>query len=90
MSKVGRNQVDKAGGKIIGEQADSVFANGDVIAVKGDSIENHGKGNHANATMKECSDTVFACGKGICRKDDKATCDCKLAPGSNDVFADDN
>jgi uncharacterized Zn-binding protein involved in type VI secretion len=86
MPNCGRNQADSAGGTIIGEIANTVFVNNNVIAVVPDDVAPHGDGEHSSPVMNEGSSNVFACGHKVCRKGDKATCGHALSPGSSNVF----
>jgi uncharacterized Zn-binding protein involved in type VI secretion len=75
MSGLARVGVDKAGGKITGNLAPTVFVNGVPVAVKGAEVERHGRGIHLGSpTMEEASVDVFANGIGVCRTGDRASC----------------
>ena len=74
MPGISRVGVDKAGGVVTGNLAPTVFVNGSPIVVKGAAIAGHGNGPHAGPVMDEASVDVFACGIGICRTGDLATC----------------
>lgn len=83
MSRVG---TDSAGGTILGGGQSSVYCNGSLVAVIGDSVSGHGPGPHAGPVMVGGSDTVFAGGIGVCRAGDAASCG-HTASGSSNVFA---
>lgn len=86
MPGVARKDKDTAGGLIVGG-SDNVLAEGFGVARVGDAVESHAPflPPHIFPTMAEGSDNVFANGKKVSRKDDKATCG-HLATGSSTVF----
>jgi len=86
MPGISRVNVDTAGGLIVGGGQFSVFCNGFLVAVKGDTVLPHGPGPHSSAVMVGSSETVFAGGKKICRMGDAASCG-DTATGSSNAFA---
>ena len=86
MPGIARVGVDTAGGTIQGGGQSTVFVNGSLAAVIGDSVASHGLFLHATATMVEGSQTVFINGIGVCREGDAASCG-HTATGSATVFA---
>lgn len=86
MPGVARVNADSAGGLISGHQCTTVFANGNNLAVKGDSVVSHGLGVHIAPVMIGASATVYAQGKQVCRAGDSASCG-HAASGSSTVFA---
>lgn len=83
MPGIARVGVDKAGGVVTGNLAPTVFVNGSPIVVKGATIAGHGNGPHSAPTMTEASVDVFACGIGICRTGDLASCGHAITGSSN-------
>lgn len=88
MPGVSRVGVDQAGGKIVGNLAPTVFVNNAPIAVKGASVEGHGRGSHSGPVMDKSSATVWANNILISREGDAASCG-HAATGSGDVFSSD-
>lgn len=86
MPGIARVGVDSAGGAITGGGQSTVYVNGALAAVLGDSVAPHGVGEHASAVMAEASSSVFAEGIPVCRAGDAASCGHR-ATGSGDVFA---
>ena len=86
MPGLARVGVDKAGGKITGNKAPTVFVNGSPVAVKGAEVEPHQRGIHLSSpTMEEASVDVFANGIGVCRTGDRASCGHETS-GSDNVL----
>lgn len=88
MPEVTRISQDKAGGRLVGILAPTVFVNGTNITVVGDLVAPHGTDPHAAPVMAEGSGSVYAQGIPVCRAGDRATCG-HPATGSPDVFAGD-
>lgn len=88
MPGIARVGVDSAGGIILGGGQSTLYVNGALAAVVGDSVTPHGPGAHAAAVMVEGSPTLFAEGKAVCRAGDAASCG-HTASGSGNSFADD-
>lgn len=86
MPGIARVNVDSAGGIILGGGQSTVFINGALAAVIGDSVAGHGDAPHAAPTMVEGSTNVFAGGIGVCREGDAASCG-HTSSGSSDTFA---
>ena len=59
MPGIARVGVDSAGGIILGGGNHSVFVNGSLAAVKGDSVAGHGKSPHSAPVMVGSSNNVF-------------------------------
>ena len=83
MPGIARVGVDKAGGVITGNLAPTVFINGSPVVVIGATIAGHGRSPHDAPTMSEGSVDVFACGVGVCRTGDLATCGHPISGSSN-------
>jgi uncharacterized Zn-binding protein involved in type VI secretion len=86
MPGISRVGVDVAGATIVGNLAPTVYVNNAPIAVKGATIEGHGRGAHRSPTMDTSSATVRANNIEICRAGDSASCG-HTASGSGDVNA---
>ena len=83
MPGISRVGVDKAGGLVVGNLAPTVFVNGSPIVVIGADVVPHGRGPHSAPTMVEGSSDVFACGIGICRSGDLASCNDAITGSGN-------
>ena len=68
-------------GALIHHTQTKVKANGYYVTVKDDPIDDHG--GHVGAKMLDCSSTVKANGKFVCRDQDKATCGHKAVSTSS-------
>jgi len=86
MQGVSRVGADAAGGTIVGNLAPTVFVNGKPIAVKGATVDGHGRSPHSSPVMSGSSSTVYANNILICRQGDTATCG-HVASGSPNVFS---
>ena len=62
MPGISRVGTDSAGGTILGGGQSSVYCNGSLVAVIGESVAGHGPGPHAGSVMVGGSGTVFAVG----------------------------
>lgn len=87
MTGIARVNLDTAGGLITGGGQTTVYVNGYLAAVIGDSVASHDPGGiHNSSTMIEGSATVFINNIGVCRAGDSASCGHE-ATGSLDTFA---
>lgn len=75
---------DTAGGKFT-SFSENVFVNGKPVVRKADTIANHGKNQHAAATMTQGNSSILTNGKETCRAGHTASCG-HAATGSSDVF----
>ena len=87
MPAIARVGVDSAGGIILGGGASTVYCNGSLVAVLGDSVARHGNGAHAASTLVTASPTVFADGISVCREGDSASCGDTISSGSSNTLA---
>lgn len=80
---------DSAGGDLIPGGQSSVYLNGQLVIVHGDSVEPHAPlvPPHDAATMVASTSTIFINGKAVVQSGDSATCG-HTATGSGDVFGD--
>ncbi len=76
MPGISRNN-DTAGGDLVPSQS-TVFANGELVIVNGDSVVSHSPcpvpASHCSATMIAGSNNVFIGGKAVVNAGDSATC----------------
>jgi|TARA_B100001964_G_scaffold164463_1_gene180530 uncharacterized Zn-binding protein involved in type VI secretion len=76
MPGISRNN-DTAGGDLVPSQS-TVFANGELVIVNGDSVVSHSPcpvpASHCSATMTAGSNNVFIGGKAVVNAGDSATC----------------
>jgi uncharacterized Zn-binding protein involved in type VI secretion len=86
MNGIVRNNIDSAGGLLIGTGNGSVYVNGKTATVLNDAVTNHGSAPHASPTMTQASSSVFFSGKAVCRAGDQASCG-HTATGSSNVNA---
>jgi uncharacterized Zn-binding protein involved in type VI secretion len=86
MPGIARRGLDAAGGAQRGGGQGSVYADGALVVVLGDSVDGHGEGPHAAPVMAGASAAVFAGGKPVCRAGDPASCG-HASTASEDVFA---
>ena len=77
--------IDFAGGSVT-SGSDNVFINGAGAARVGDTIGEHGIGEHDNAVILSGSPTVFINGIPMARAGDVASCG-KILSGSDNVFS---
>lgn len=85
--KLARVGVDSAGGLILGGQQHTVFYNGNLVAVVGDSIQNHGSNPHNNAILTTGSTTVKINGISVVRAGDSASCGHLVTVATGTVFS---
>ena len=78
---------DTAGGDLIPSQG-SVYADGELVIVKGDNVAPHGPGIHASAVTTATTGSVYVGGVLVTREGDPATCG-DPATGSGTVFVGD-
>ena len=84
MGKAARKGVDIAGGPIK-QGSDNTRIEGQPAARKGDAIQGHGDGPHADPKINEGSSRVRINGKAAARVGDKATCKHPITGGSSKV-----
>ena len=73
-------------GVILGLGGATQYADGEVVAVVGDSIATHGPAPHIGATMVSGSPDTFVNGLPLCRVGDPASCGCVVQQGDFDAY----
>jgi len=84
MGKAARKGPDRAGGPIK-QGSDNTRIEGQPAARKGDAIQGHGDGPHADPKINEGSSKVRINGLPAARAGDKATCKHPITGGSSKV-----
>ncbi len=86
MPGIARVGQDFAGGAQLGGGNSTVYVNGALVVVRGDSVAGHGPVPHASPVMVGASGSVFIGGAPVCRAGDAASCG-HPSTGSGNVSA---